>query len=325
MDYQGIKVIEPVGFFRGVAREALRGRWGLAFGAGFLYSVLVTLPVTIFDSLFGNKMDAASMAGMLGAGADAASIEALYDDFYIETTSIISGLYSLLTTGAFTLGITILVIHILRRAEAGPSMIFSGFGNYFKSLGVMVLIGLISIAVIIVFMIPMFLLLTVDNLGLIALIFPLFIGMFVVLLIVSLIFGLSYYILADNPGMGVVKCLSLSRQMMRGNKGKLFILYLSFIGWAALYVLYASIVGGISMVFGGGLVSSIIATLLVSVGSGVLSIYVLTSEAAFYEKASGISSGMFNLSKEIPNENPGQSPDQNNFLDGNNDDNDKNE
>lgn len=45
------------------------------------------------------------------------------------------------------------------------------------------------------------------------------------------------YMLAENPDMDMSRAFELSRTMMRGNKGKAFLLNLSFIGWAILAVL----------------------------------------------------------------------------------------
>ena len=42
------------------------------------------------------------------------------------------------------------------------------------------------------------------------------------------------YILADSPGVEAMRALDLSKRMMDGNKGKVFIMHLSFIGWALL-------------------------------------------------------------------------------------------
>jgi Predicted integral membrane protein len=42
------------------------------------------------------------------------------------------------------------------------------------------------------------------------------------------------YILADNPNIGYKRALKLSMQMTRGNKFRIFILDLSFIGWLLL-------------------------------------------------------------------------------------------
>ena len=61
----------------------------------------------------------------------------------------------------------------------------------------------------------------------------LFISMFISLP-VSYMYSMSYFIMADYPGVGAVEALRASRQMMRGKKWKLFCLEFSFIGWALL-------------------------------------------------------------------------------------------
>jgi len=50
-------------------------------------------------------------------------------------------------------------------------------------------------------------------------------------------YSMSFYILADNPDMGIMEAINESKRMMRGNKWKFFCLNLSFIGWAILGVL----------------------------------------------------------------------------------------
>ena len=47
-------------------------------------------------------------------------------------------------------------------------------------------------------------------------------------------FSQIYYLLADNPQIGAVEVLKKSAEMMKGYKGKLFCLDLSFIGWYLL-------------------------------------------------------------------------------------------
>lgn len=42
------------------------------------------------------------------------------------------------------------------------------------------------------------------------------------------------YILADNPNIGAIRAITLSRNMMRGNKFDMFVLDLSFLGWYLL-------------------------------------------------------------------------------------------
>ena len=70
----------------------------------------------------------------------------------------------------------------------------------------------------------------------------LYIILWTLLLIVpGIIMGYAYamtpYIVHDHPELSADECIDYSRQMMRGNKWKLFCLDLSFIGWALLCLL----------------------------------------------------------------------------------------
>ena len=51
---------------------------------------------------------------------------------------------------------------------------------------------------------------------------------------VSYMYSMAYFIMADYPDVGVVEALRSSRNMMKGNKFRLFCLDLSFIGWVLL-------------------------------------------------------------------------------------------
>ncbi|MGE5581873.1 MAG: DUF975 family protein [Bacillota bacterium] len=55
-------------------------------------------------------------------------------------------------------------------------------------------------------------------------------------IIAALSYAMSFYILYDHPEMKPGEIIKLSKQMMAGRKGKLFLLGLSFIGWALLCI-----------------------------------------------------------------------------------------
>lgn len=61
------------------------------------------------------------------------------------------------------------------------------------------------------------------------------------LIVPGIIKGYSYamtpYIMYENPQLTAENCIDASMKMMDGNKGKLFLLDLSFIGWALLCIL----------------------------------------------------------------------------------------
>jgi len=53
-------------------------------------------------------------------------------------------------------------------------------------------------------------------------------------ILIYLTYSMAIFILADNPNMSVFDAMKESRLMMRGQKGKLFMLNLSFLGWVFL-------------------------------------------------------------------------------------------
>lgn len=50
-------------------------------------------------------------------------------------------------------------------------------------------------------------------------------------------YRMAIYLLVDDPSRGVMECLRLSGEMMKGHKWELFVLDLSFIGWGFLAML----------------------------------------------------------------------------------------
>lgn len=104
------------------------------------------------------------------------------------------------------------------------------------------------------------------------------------LIIPGIIKGLSYslvpYILYDEPELSIKDTLKKSEAMMKGYRGRLFLLYLSFLGWAIL----------IPFTFG------IIAVWVVP--------YLLYSQAKFYEE----------MRRSFYNDDPAMNPEENIFV-----------
>lgn len=93
----------------------------------------------------------------------------------------------------------------------------------------------------------------------------LFIGLWTLLFIIpGIVKSFSYFavpfIRREHPEMSATEVITASRQMMNGHKWELFVMYLSFIGWAILDILTLGILG------------------LFYVNP-----YIYSSEAAFYE------------------------------------------
>ncbi|MDE7290936.1 MAG: DUF975 family protein [Treponemataceae bacterium] len=47
-------------------------------------------------------------------------------------------------------------------------------------------------------------------------------------------YSMMFFIMAENPEIGVCKAMEISKELTRGYKGELFVLDLSFIGWSIL-------------------------------------------------------------------------------------------
>ena len=99
---------------------------------------------------------------------------------------------------------------------------------------------------------------------------------YVWLFIKSLTYGLSMFLAIDNPDMRPVDCVNRSKELMDGNKGRLFCLYLSFIGW----ILIAAVLSLIPFV---GVIVPFLAML-------VLLPYIEFASIIFYENRAGIDS-----------------------------------
>ena len=102
--------------------------------------------------------------------------------------------------------------------------------------------------------------------GLLAFVGLTFLGMVISLCInipVSYMYSMAHIIMADYPSVGAIEALRLSRQMMKGNKFRLWCLDLSFIGW---YLLGACACG---------------------LGAYVVTPYQYVARAAFYHEISG--------------------------------------
>ncbi len=69
------------------------------------------------------------------------------------------------------------------------------------------------------------------------------IGLLVLAIIKMLAYYMTPYILADCPNVSATNALTLSKRMTKGHKGDIFVMGLSFIGWALLTALTFGILG----------------------------------------------------------------------------------
>ena len=119
-----------------------------------------------------------------------------------------AGIVTLIIGGPLELGLVAYFIKIKRQKSAQLEDLFSGFRQFEAALVLYVVRTVFIVLWMLLFIIP----------GIVA----------------ALRYSMSFYILHDNPDMSGMEALNRSKDMMEGQKGKLFGLYLSFIGWAFL-------------------------------------------------------------------------------------------
>ena len=120
----------------------------------------------------------------------------------------VSSIVAIILMGVMAVGMAIVFTNIYNQTGAKFENTFDGFKNFVPNF----LAGLLS---------------------------TIYIGLWSMLfcipgLVKSYSYAMTYYILADNPGMSANDAITASRKMMDGHKMELFVLDLSFIGWHIL-------------------------------------------------------------------------------------------
>ena len=234
--------------FRRLAREALRGKWAIAILAGVIASILGGIGSS------GPEINVKFEGGQIGADLMFA------DQAILSTTGGLSlhpQLQSFLVGGAVVIGIVAVLFAVLyfilgsfvavgyarfnldladhKDGELGT--LFS-YASYWKTTAIAGFLEILYILLwSLLFIIP----------GIMA----------------SYSYAMTNYILADHPELTASEAIFRSKEMMRGNRFRLFCLDFSFIGWNILCL----------FTFG--------------IGNLWLNPYTQASHAAFYREVSG--------------------------------------
>lgn len=205
------------------ARASLSGKWGLAIGVVVTYTI-VAFGLALFSSCipFGTLIVQAIIGGPLALG--------------------------LLAFG----------LSIARGQPAGFGQLFSGFRRFWPAIGAYALVALFILLWVLLFLLPFALWFGLVFMGqrfdwdalaqnpqvLLEIIRPylvIFILAGIVYMVVATVVALRYsqtlFVLWDHPELGPLEAVRQGVVLMRGRKGKLFLLYLRFIGWRLLAAL----------------------------------------------------------------------------------------
>lgn len=191
---------------RQMARRRLQGKWQKAAVPFLIYGFLYLLP-TLIVSLISNPY-------ITSQDSSAAGVERLVS------------VYQLLVAGAFALGVSVLSLKILREESFDASTVFSGFSRYGTALSTGILIGIFSTLWACLFLLPGMMLIGgagVLSAGAAAASVPslaagvFFLSAGAVLLFWFLMrYQMTYFIIADNPGIRASQAIAISVRMMAG-------------------------------------------------------------------------------------------------------------
>ena len=203
--------------FRAEARAALKGRWGLAIGIGFLAMVLggvvgigapdvkfglVDGNFQIYLDVLGQSLNPVEMMRSIGVG----SAFAVWH--YFSVVAVLVAIARIIIGSFVEVGYARFNMDLVDGEEGRLETLF----RYSKQWGTMLAAELLQVVYILgwmlLFIIP----------GLIA----------------AYRYSLTSYILAENPEMDANDAITRSKELMKGNKWRLFCLRFSFIGWDIL-------------------------------------------------------------------------------------------
>lgn len=217
--------------FRSIARKSLKGFWAI--------TVLITLVAALLGGAEGfttsvnvnvNDPENSVSSSFLPEGVSSVTqaeyvqlftggVRRLLQNQFIRyaavTATIVLAIYGLVTFvigGAIELGLCRYNLDLLTR-ENTPEFrtLFSRFSIFGRALGLQLMTGLLIILWSLLLIIP----------GIIA----------------TYRYALAPYLMAENPDMGIMEAIGQSKELMKGNKWRLFCLYFSFIGWDLLNAL----------------------------------------------------------------------------------------
>ena len=214
--------------YRERAREALKGKWVQASIAGLIAGVLGS--TILYKGYAGSSANVTETEESLAAFSPEIIIAAVLMVVGIAAVMILIGSLVGLGYAKFNLS-------LFEEEKADFKMIFSERKRY-KDCFVLYLLQFIYISIgSILFVIP----------GVMA----------------FYAYSMAPYIMVENPEMTAMQALKASKEMMKGNKWRLFCLSFSFIGW------------------------DILAALSFGIGHIILCPYVEAAGAAFYRELSG--------------------------------------
>lgn len=200
-------------------------------------------------------------------------------------SSLLSLLASLVNT-VFTYGYHAYCLGVFRRQDPSAGKLFSAFPRILTVLGSHIMVAVftflwtllaVSAGIVLMFLVT---LVAPYQTEVSAVLFVLiYLGVLIFIAAFTLRYALTTYIVVEDRKVGVFEAIRRSKELMKGNKLRMFFLGFSFVGWNFLIVLLTGLLLTVGIV-GAGLVISVskslaIAGIVLAVGVGLAALVAL--------------------------------------------------
>lgn len=191
------------------ARESMRNSTTSPYITALIYCAVIYVISLLSMRLM--RVDGLTLSQLLRSGYAVSNPEALIQ-WYISVRPgtfayVIDVLLNFMSHLLYA-GFVIFVLRMIRQQQSSLWNLMDGFQNFLKIIGLSIVTGILTFLWSLLFVIP----------GIVA----------------AYRYRQALYLLLDHPEMGIFECIRESKRLMRGHKAELFVLDLSFIGWALL-------------------------------------------------------------------------------------------
>ncbi|WP_434165524.1 DUF975 family protein [Bacillus thuringiensis] len=230
-----------IGEMKREALDSLKGKWGLGVGSTILYFILsyvVSMAAMLILLIPGIIIFFLVVILTGSVEEDTMSIGAgiTFGIFYCVMIILSNASY-----GITSYGYTNVFLQISKREDAKVDYLFEGFRGFkrmMKTMWAMLAILLYTGTWIPMLLIGLFALLGEEGNTSFAIAFFVLLAISIGGMIVMYFsYALTYYVMIENPEYSVSQAMKESKNLMNNHKLDLFLLWLSFIGWAVLALL----------------------------------------------------------------------------------------
>lgn len=194
------------------ARESMRHSAVSPYVTALIYCAVVYIIGLLSARLM--RVDGFTLAQLINSGYAMENPDAVVRWYITARPGIFAYVIDLLLnfmTWLLYAGFVVFVLRMIRQQQNSLWNLMDGFQNFLKIIGLNIVTSIFIALWSLLFVIP----------GIVA----------------AYRYRQALYLLLDHPEMGILECIRESKRLMRGHKAELFILDLSFIGWALLSII----------------------------------------------------------------------------------------